>query len=279
MAKDIVKKDNALVNASYTLTLAEQRLILLAVTEAAGEPNALKSLIVRADRYAEQFHITRQTAYEALKDAASQLFERRFSFQEETPKGLKTTVSRWVSHISYIEGGAFVDIAFAPHVQPLLCDLQNKFTYYGLEQVASLTSVHAVRLYELLISWRSTGKTPIFEINDFRRQLGIEPDEYPRMDNFKRRVLDSSISQINEHTDIFASYKQHKQGRTITGFSFTFLAKKNQISNVVDIQTGTKRSKPKRHIITKAEAEKMARPGESHSELYQRLSREYVISD
>ena len=45
------------------------------------------------------------------------------------------------------------------------------------------------------------------------------------MHHFKSRVLEAAISQINEHTDIKATYEQHKQGRTITGFSFKFKQK------------------------------------------------------
>ena len=40
------------------------------------------------------------------------------------------------------------------------------------------------------------------------------------------RVIEQSIKQINEHTDITASYEQHKKGRLITGFSFKFKQKK-----------------------------------------------------
>ena len=50
--------------------------------------------------------------------------------------------------------------------------------------------------------------------------------QYQRMDVLKRGVLELSISQINEHTDIIANYEQHKAGRTITGFSFSFTQKK-----------------------------------------------------
>ena len=45
------------------------------------------------------------------------------------------------------------------------------------------------------------------------------------MVNFKTKVLDFAIDQINEHTDIKASYEQHKEGRSITGFTFTFKEK------------------------------------------------------
>ncbi|MCC6137703.1 MAG: replication initiation protein, partial [Bdellovibrionaceae bacterium] len=89
-----------------------------------------------------------------------------------------------------------------------------------------LTSKYAVRLYELIISWRERGNVPFTGLKELRLKLGVEDNEYPTMDNFKRRVLDPSIKQINKHTDIIADYTQHKAGRTITGFSFTFTQKK-----------------------------------------------------
>lgn len=45
------------------------------------------------------------------------------------------------------------------------------------------------------------------------------------MCNFKAKVLDLAVSQINEHTDITVKYEQVKQGRTITGFKFSFKQK------------------------------------------------------
>ena len=88
-----------------------------------------------------------------------------------------------------------------------------------------MTSRYATRLYELLIAWRTTGQTPVFEITDFRNQLGIADDEYIRSDNFKRRVLDIAISQINTFTDIKVKSEQHKTGRSISGYSFSFKSK------------------------------------------------------
>jgi plasmid replication initiation protein len=45
------------------------------------------------------------------------------------------------------------------------------------------------------------------------------------MNDFKKRVLEPSIKQINEHTDIIVTYEQHKKGRIISGFSFKFKQK------------------------------------------------------
>ena len=80
-------------------------------------------------------------------------------------------------------------------------------------------------MYELLIAWREVGKVPQIELSEFRAKLGVEDNEYKAMNHFKSRVLEPSIKQINQHTDITVSYEQHKRGRTITGFSFKFKQK------------------------------------------------------
>lgn len=226
---DLIVKDNALMNASYNLDLVEQRLILLAILEAreSGKGiNANDPLTVHAESYINQFGVARQTAYQALKDACKDLFARQFSYQEKRERGRANITSRWVSQIAYIDETATVEVIFAPAVVPLITRLEEQFTKYDIEQISSLSSAYAVRLYELLICWRTTGKTPVIDLTEFRKRIGVLDTEYQRMDVFKRGVLELALKQVNEHTDITASYEQHKKGRTITGFSFKFKQKK-----------------------------------------------------
>jgi len=226
---DLIVKDNALMNASYNLDLVEQRLILLAILEAreSGKGiNANDPLTVHAESYINQFGVARQTAYQALKDACKDLFARQFSYQEKRERGRANITSRWVSQIAYIDEMATVEVIFAPAVVPLITRLEEQFTKYDIEQISSLSSAYAVRLYELLICWRTTGKTPVIDLTEFRKRIGVLDTEYQRMDVFKRGVLELALKQVNEHTDITASYEQHKKGRTITGFSFKFKQKK-----------------------------------------------------
>lgn len=228
MKKELVVKDNVLIEASYNLDLVEQRLILLAIVEAreSGKGiNAHDPLSIHAESYINQFGVHRNGAYQALKNASKDLFVRQFSYQEKRSKGLANVTSRWVSEIAYIEDAACVELIFAPAIIPLITRLEEHFTSYELEQVAKLTSGYAIRLYELLIAWRSTGKTPVISYEDLRKKLGVLDHEYKVKADFKKRVLDSSLKQVNEHTDIVVKYEQHKTGREITGFSFKFKQK------------------------------------------------------
>lgn len=229
---EIVVKDNALINASYNLDTVEQRLILLAILQARETKTGIDAntrLRIHASDYMNRFNVNKHAAYKALKTAVTNLFGRQFSYQtidEKTGKQ-KKVLSRWVQNIAYIDDAATLEVTFTMDVVPLITRLEKQFTSYQLKQVTQLTGKYAIRLYELLIAWREVGKTPTFEITDFRAKLGLGLDDYPRIDTFKRRVLESAIKQINEHTDIIVKVEQHKEGRSICGFSFSFKQKKS----------------------------------------------------
>lgn len=258
MKNDLIVKDNILVNASYNLEVTEQRLILLSIIRARETGQGITSdskLEIHASDYATRFNVTKEAAYSALKNAVHNLFERKFSFKDNHADTDKEIVvkSRWVSRISYVDDLAILEVTFAPDVVPLITRLEKQFTSYQLKQVAQLTSKYAIRLYELLISWKSTGRTPIIDIADFRSKLGLEINEYQKMINFKNRVLEPAIQQINELTDIVVNYEQFKSGRSISGFQFSFKHKEEliQVNNNINnaVYLASKMTDAQRHMF------------------------------
>ena len=226
MKKELIVKDNALINASYSLELTEQRIILLAILKARENKTPHnQELIVTAQSYITAFNVHRNTAYKTLKTACDNLFTRQFTYQRYNSNGnIEQVRSRWVQSVIYAENESYIKIKFTDEILPLVTMLEKHFTSYELQQVANLKSVHSIRLYELLIQYRTVGKIEI-SLDDLRLKLGINESEYPRMDNFKARVLDVGIQQINEHSDITVKYEQVKTGRNITGFKFSFKQK------------------------------------------------------
>ena len=259
MKNGLVVKDNALINASYNLELTEQRLIMLAIINARESGQGITAdskLEIHASDYAKLFNVSIDASYKALREAVNNLFNRQFSYTAEYKRTGKTGVvrSRWVSRIFYVDDLALLEITFAPDVVPLVTRLEEHFTSYQAKQVAHLTSKYATRLYELLIAWREVGKVPQIEISEFRNRLGLLDTEYTAMNNFKSRVLEPSIKQINEHTDITVTYEQHKKGRTISGFSFKLKqkqkAKKVETNRDQDTQDlFTKMTDAQRHLF------------------------------
>lgn len=232
--KQLIAKDNKLIGASYSLGIPEQRLIFLAIIEAREQKQLIDAkgvLNIRAKSYQEQFKVEKHTSYDALKSATSGLFDAHFEYEdihEKTGKQARHVI-RWVQKISYIDDAGMVELQFTDAVIPLITRLSEQYTEYELKQVSELQSEYSIRLYELMMQWKAVGKTNKISVDDLRRKLGVEPKQYKKMNNFKARVLDHAINQINEHTDIQAEYDQYKDGRAIAGFTFNFKVKKNKV--------------------------------------------------
>jgi len=202
------------------------RMIQLAIVDARETNTGLDTntpLRLDALRYAEMFGGTRQNAYDAMKRAEETLFNRRFTYLDESGKHVK---SRWLQQVRYLDGEGVIELVFTLAVVngiSRIDGLEQFFTSYLLEQTIKLKSVYSVRLYELLIQWRKARKTPCFELEKFRGQMGIGVDEYSKMSDFKRRVLDLAVKEINCSTDIKVDYEQQKRGKKIIGFKFKVL--------------------------------------------------------
>ena len=224
MANDLVVKSNRLNMAIQNLTLPELRIIQLAIVDARETGNGLSTdtpLRIDAMRYAEAFETTRQNAYNRMKEAEETLFNRRFTFLDSEGKTVK---SRWIQRVRYLDDEGAIELAFTLDVVKGITRLDGAeefFTQYLLSQTSNLNSVYSVRLYELLIQWKTAVKTPVFELSLFRGQMGLNDGEYKAMNDFKKRVLDLAVNEINEKTDLTVAYTQEKKGRLIHGFKFT----------------------------------------------------------
>ena len=225
---ELVVKSNRLIEASYRLSLAEQRVVLLAIVEARRTQTGLSEadeLEIRAVDYAEMFDVPKNKAYEQTREASQTLFQRYvilYGTDPKTGKEDKLTV-RWVSSVRYVDGSGTLYLQFAQKIVPYITRLEKEFTRYKLEKVANMSSPYAIRLYELLIQWGSVGYREI-ELEQLRKILMVV-DEYKAIKDFKKRVIDVALSQINEFSDLTASYTQRKTGRVVTHLIFRFSQK------------------------------------------------------
>ena len=225
---NLVVKTNQLNSALQNLSLPEIRIVQLAIVDARETNTGLstdKPLRIDALRYADMFDTTRQNGYKRMKEAEETLFNRRFSYVDDDGKMVK---SRWIQQVRYLDDEGAIELVFTLAVVNGISRIdgaEDFFTSYLLEQTANMDSIYSVRLYELLVQWKAAKQTPMFELEKFRDQLGVEPSEYKAMCDFKKRVLQVAIDEINEKSDIKISYEQIKKGRSIAGFKFKVLLK------------------------------------------------------
>jgi plasmid replication initiation protein len=242
----LVVKDNALIDASFNLSLVEQRLMLLAIVEAREIQDLTPDtpIEIKASSYREQYNTDSSEAYKQLSEATKQLFNRQFSYIDKYKSDDAITVSRWLNEATYINNKGTVVIYLNRNVISMISRLEANFTKYLLEQVSDFKSQYSIRLYELLIKYKDVGNSKKYTIEEIRSLLGIGVNEYKVLADFKKRVLDLAVKEINDKTDTTIKYEQFKEGRTISHILFKIgkkLAKKKKDSkdqNTVDMFTG-----------------------------------------
>lgn len=276
-----VIKSNALIEASYRLTPAEQRIMLACIAQVRRDQPITDEVLysVSAADIAKMTRSHSKTTYDELAKAALRL-KRREVWLTERANGdgshEETLVTGWVQSIRYRKHEGRVELRFTKDMLPYLTQLTEQFTRYALEDVAKMTSSHAIRLYELLAQWRGAGKREV-EVDWLREafQLG---DKYPAIKDLKRWVIVPAVEQINEHSPLQVKWEQRKTGRRVTHLTFTFNEKaletprkpckeKNQATAARKARNGSGAI----YGIPMAIIEKKALPGESYDDTALRL--------
>ena len=267
--RQLVVKSNHIIEASYRLSVAEQRVILSAISQVRRDKPVTDEVLysVTAADLAELCGTDPKTAYRDLQNAAERLQTRRVSLILEpdgvTIRSKRRRVTCWVQTVDYIDQEGRIEMRFGKDILPYLTGLQREFTRYALSDVAKMTSAYGIRLYELLVQWKG-GRREV-ALDDLRRWLQLE-DRYPSIKDLKRRVLDPAVEQINEHSPLMLTWSQRKTGRKVTHLVFDYVPKKP--AKVV----GKGTAKRKAGKISDAEIAKLARPGETWEAARARLN-------
>ena len=224
----VIKKSNDLIEARYKLTLEEQRLVLLLSSTIHKDDEDFKDYEIRVSDFVQMFGLEKRKAiYKAVEDAARDLSGKKIDLSN----GKERIYASWLSYVRYIEGSGVIQLRFDKSLKPYLLQLKNclhGFTQYNLATVINFKSTYSIRLYELLKMevWKaeSSGKNEFeksFEIEEYRRILGIEKKAYPIFANFRIRVIEPTVEEISEQTELNISETKYiKTGRKITGVTF-----------------------------------------------------------
>jgi plasmid replication initiation protein len=227
-----VTMSNRLARSAQGLSLSEKRIVALALSnEDSKSPSRLAEAStergwktkVKAVDYAKAFNIDANTAYDQLKAAADRLFERQVTYEDKNSQGkARTNKFRWVSLAQYTVGDGLIELNFTPEIAPHLLGLRSHFTSYKLKHAASFESVYAWRLFEILESWRSTGRYTC-DIEDFWEAMEAPPSCRKDFKSLRVRVIESAVAAIQQHAGLKVEWLPIRSGaRRVTSLEFRF---------------------------------------------------------
>lgn len=219
----LVTKSNALINATFDLSLRANRFLAFAISlldrhqaVSAGQSVEIEIPVLE---FARAFEVEASgNIYRELEALADQLQRKIITLQpHQTLRGSRAKFGI-VKRADYFDGEGRILLEFDKDLVPHLLGLKEQFTSYRLKDVYRFGSVHAWRLYELLRQHKALGKRE-FDVDELKAKIGLA-GLYERVGNLKVRVIDPAMREINETSDIMCEYEQRKRGRKVTGFIF-----------------------------------------------------------
>ena len=136
--------------------------------------------------------------------------------------------------------------AFNYYILRYFVDINKNFTEYQLYYLLSMSSTFAIKLYKLLYQYKNI-KLRTFTVQELKEQFGVSA-KYLFYGNFKQKVLDPAVIQINLSTDLQVSYNEIKIGRKINKIEFIFKIKSNKLDFESDISYTELKLLPKNKV-------------------------------
>lgn len=90
----------------------------------------------------------------------------------------------------------------------------------NMQVQARFESGYGLALYENCIRYQNINQTPRFELALFRKLMGVEDGKYPIFRDFKRRVVDIAVNEVNRHAPINIEAKFNRVGQKVESIQF-----------------------------------------------------------
>lgn len=218
--KNWVEKSNALIQSSYKLSPMEHKIINLLASEIRHGDKEFKTYEFDVMEFAEFTGASadNREIKSQIHDSVKRLISKAFTFE----RGERTITTSLITTARTSKNNNVLELRISEDLKEDFIDL-GQYTQYQLGNIMQIGSGHAVRIYELLIQYQNMHiKKREFTVNELKKYLGIEENEYPRFGNFEERILKISKKEINEKTNLFVTYKKIKKGRNIDKIVFEF---------------------------------------------------------
>lgn len=238
----VVKSNQLIQRTRYSLSEKEQKIILFLISKIMPEDDDLKRYSFSLSDFCQICGISDNpqhgSNYSYAKQCLQNLHDKSFWIKETDGK---ERLYSWLKEAEI--DGSIITVELDQKLKPFLLQLKGNFTQFELEYTLAMRGKHPIRIYELLKSYAELGSYDI-SVSDLKSKLMIDENAYPEFKEFKRKVLTSSLREINTYTDLEVSVNTIRTGRRITDLHFSIKRKDyvNRINAIRDRDARLKRN-------------------------------------
>ncbi|MGY5268781.1 replication initiation protein [Paraclostridium bifermentans] len=217
---DLLMQSKQLVHTSYEVTAIQNRIFYYCLLTAQKEKNGELSCTVKLEDLKKLIPNKNQRTLSNIKKTIQILKQTSLEFEKREDGDTIECDYNLIAGSEYNVNKETFEIKLADRLYRHLID----YTVYAplnLDILTKFKSFYAQRLYELLRLWSRTDtlKVKSFKIEQLRFVLGVE-DKYPAYKNFKQRVLNQAVKEINQVGNMKVDIEEVKNSRRVDEIKF-----------------------------------------------------------
>ena len=215
---------NKLIGGKQALKVNSAKLIRAAIMQVVYEDQELKPYVVKISELATLLNVPTSNIYRDIESITDDIIKNPVYIRSEEGKSIKWIKIPWVSRCEY-NSDVGIAIKLNDELKPLLLNLKEQYTQYSLDNILAMKSVYAIRIFELLQEQikekvlPKNGKDIELSVQYIRECCACEK-KYERFSQFKARVLDAAVKEINNKTLYRLEYSYIKTGKVVDKIVF-----------------------------------------------------------
>lgn len=210
-----VTKSNEIIHkAKNGMTLQEQKIVTYLITQIKPtETDTNKYYVFDTKQFCRVCGIDEKN-YINIRRVLKKLYDRESI--EIFENGCYCPV-KWLGDYKIEPNASKVSVQLHFRIVPYLLELKKNFTTYYFGEIAELKNKYSIQLYELFASYTYKESFEI-AIDELKTYLNIEG--YDSFKMFKRNILNKSINEINDNTNLRVKMEEIRHGRKVAVLRF-----------------------------------------------------------
>lgn len=241
--KMVVKANDLIQKSRFNMTLQQQKMILFLISQVTPFDEDFKVYEFSIQEFCRVcgLDVASGKNYQDIKQCIKDVADKSVWV---SVNGNEETLLRWIEKPYINSKSGVIKIRLDEDMKPYLLQLKENFTQYELIYTLYFKSKYTIRLYELVksIHYQELEEyRRVLTLDELRKALGGE--NYTEYRDFKRRVLDVAVKEINEYSDKEVSYTTIKKGKSVTAIELVIKTKsiveRMEIRSHIEQELGT----------------------------------------
>lgn len=212
----IVKSNDLIQKSRFDLSAVQQKVVLYLISQIKPYDEEFKLYEFSIQDFCDVCGIDKESGgnYSVLKKAIKEIADK--SIWITLPDG-KETLVRWIEKPYIDKNSGTIKIKIDEDMRPYLLQIGENFTKYELIWTVQFKSKYSIRLYEFIKSihyYELATYEKIYSLEELRKLMGAE-ETNKDWKNFRVRVLEPAINEINTYSNKFIEYEAITKGKAV----------------------------------------------------------------